>query len=71
MGSQGTGAALQDLRFLHWVHILKQHCYVTGGSQGTGFCLALSLVKQGAHVSIVARDVNKLKTAVEKLEVNL
>ncbi|GJJ07790.1 hypothetical protein Clacol_001995 [Clathrus columnatus] len=45
-----------------------QHCYVTGGSQGTGLSLALILVKQGAHVSIVARDANKLKQAVEKLE---
>ncbi|GJJ06914.1 hypothetical protein Clacol_001110 [Clathrus columnatus] len=45
-----------------------QHCYVTGGSQGTGLSLAIILVKQGAHVSIVARDQNKLKKAVEELE---
>lgn len=45
-----------------------QHCYVTGGSQGTGLSLALLLVKQGAHVSIVARDPKKLKEATDKLE---
>ncbi|KAK6911048.1 hypothetical protein L486_05301 [Kwoniella mangroviensis CBS 10435] len=36
-----------------------RHCYVTGGTQGLGKALAESLVRQGAHVTVVARDVVK------------
>ncbi|OCF41089.1 3-ketodihydrosphingosine reductase TSC10 [Kwoniella heveanensis CBS 569] len=36
-----------------------KHCYITGGTQGLGKALAESLVKQGAHVTVVARDVKK------------
>ncbi|KZW01919.1 NAD(P)-binding protein [Exidia glandulosa HHB12029] len=44
------------------------HCYVTGGSQGLGLELALLLVKERAHVSIVARDQSKLDAAIRQLE---
>ncbi|WVQ95286.1 hypothetical protein IAU59_002381 [Kwoniella sp. CBS 9459] len=44
-----------------------KHCYVTGGTQGLGKALAESLVKQGAHVTVVARDVKK----GEKVEAEL
>ncbi|KAF7301724.1 Protein kinase domain-containing protein [Mycena indigotica] len=44
------------------------HCYVTGGSSGLGLALALLLTRRGAHVSIVARDEKKLKTALAELE---
>ncbi|KAF9256828.1 oxidoreductase [Marasmius fiardii PR-910] len=37
------------------------HCYVTGS-------FAILLAKKGAHVSIVARDKEKLRTALEELE---
>jgi len=46
-----------------------QHCYVTGGSTGLGLALSILLAQQGADVSIVARNENNLKAAVEKLEV--
>ncbi|KAK8854483.1 hypothetical protein IAR55_003221 [Kwoniella newhampshirensis] len=45
-----------------------KHCYVTGGSSGLGKALAESLVKQGAHVTIVARDVKKGEQALEGLK---
>ncbi|KAL5528019.1 TSC10 [Sanghuangporus sanghuang] len=45
-------------------------CYITGGSQGLGLSLAVLLAKRGASVTIVARNVEKLKAAVEVLEKN-
>ncbi|KAF9259167.1 oxidoreductase [Marasmius fiardii PR-910] len=44
------------------------HCYVTGGSTGTGLALAIILAKKGAHVSIVARGKENLHTALEEIE---
>ncbi|KAG7092848.1 hypothetical protein E1B28_009162 [Marasmius oreades] len=44
------------------------HCYVTGGSAGLGLALAVILAKKGAHVSIVARDEEKLRIALEEVE---
>ncbi|KAF9515283.1 hypothetical protein BS47DRAFT_1376318 [Hydnum rufescens UP504] len=45
-----------------------RHCYVTGGSTGLGLALSVLLVKAGAHVSIVARNEEKLRNALEILE---
>ncbi|KDN51111.1 hypothetical protein RSAG8_00740, partial [Rhizoctonia solani AG-8 WAC10335] len=45
-----------------------KHCYVTGGSTGLGLSLAKILVKNGAHVSIVARNQEKLNQAIMELE---
>ncbi|KAJ8489311.1 hypothetical protein ONZ45_g13631 [Pleurotus djamor] len=45
-----------------------KHCYVTGGSSGTGLALAILLTKAGADVSIVARDEERLKRALELME---
>lgn len=57
-------------QLLHRLNLSSlQHCYVTGGSSGTGLCLAIMLAEKGSHVSIVARDENKLKDALQKLEV--
>ncbi|KAJ7086139.1 oxidoreductase [Mycena belliarum] len=44
------------------------HVYVTGGSAGLGLATALILVDKGAHVSIVARNQEKLDKAVEAME---
>ncbi|KAJ7068322.1 oxidoreductase [Mycena amicta] len=44
------------------------HCYVTGGSSGMGLALAVLLTRRGAHVSIVARDEQKLSSALAELE---
>jgi 3-dehydrosphinganine reductase len=46
-----------------------QHCYVTGGSSGSGLALAILLTKKRAHVSIVARDEGKLESALNAMEV--
>ncbi|KAI0654644.1 oxidoreductase [Cubamyces menziesii] len=45
-----------------------QHCFITGGSSGTGLALAVLLVQRGAHVSIVARNGERLAKALEMLE---
>ncbi|KAJ7054992.1 oxidoreductase [Mycena amicta] len=45
-----------------------RHVYVTGGSQGLGLAVAILLTRKGAHVSIVARDQEKLDTALKLME---
>ncbi|KAI0049047.1 oxidoreductase [Auriscalpium vulgare] len=45
-----------------------KHCYITGGSSGLGLALAKMLAAQGAHVSIVARDEQRLARALVELE---
>ncbi|KNZ78088.1 3-ketodihydrosphingosine reductase TSC10, partial [Termitomyces sp. J132] len=42
--------------------------YVTGGSTGLGFSLAVILAKRGANVSIVARNQKRLDDALAELE---
>ncbi|RDB18310.1 3-ketodihydrosphingosine reductase TSC10 [Hypsizygus marmoreus] len=44
------------------------HTYVTGGSTGLGLSLAILLTKRGAHVSIVARNKERLDNALAQLE---
>lgn len=46
-----------------------QHCVVTGGSAGLGLSLAILLAKRGAHVSIVARNQERLDKALKEVEV--
>lgn len=45
-----------------------KHCYITGGSSGLGLSLAILLSQQGAHVSIVARNVKTLETALKQIK---
>ncbi|KAH9045524.1 oxidoreductase [Lactarius pseudohatsudake] len=45
-----------------------RHCYITGGSTGLGLALAILLTIRGADVSIVARNEENLKKALEQLE---
>ncbi|PIL32209.1 hypothetical protein GSI_05454 [Ganoderma sinense ZZ0214-1] len=45
-----------------------KHCFITGGSSGTGLQLAIQLAKRGAHVSIIARDKGRLEKALEEVE---
>ena len=45
--------------------------YITGGSAGLGLSLARLMTKRGAHVSIVARNEEKLSKALASLEVRL
>ncbi|KAJ3739406.1 oxidoreductase [Lentinula detonsa] len=45
-----------------------QFCYVTGGSSGLGLAVAIALTKRGAHVTIVARNEERLAKALAELE---
>ncbi|XP_064409380.1 3-ketodihydrosphingosine reductase isoform X3 [Latimeria chalumnae] len=49
------------------------HVVVTGGSSGIGKCIAVECYKQGAFITLVARDENKLlqaKKEIEKYSIN-
>jgi NADP-dependent 3-hydroxy acid dehydrogenase YdfG len=69
MGSKAQGARVTKEKTAGKFTSTFQHCYVTGGSSGTGLALAVLLTKNGAHVSIVARSEDKLRNALEQLEV--
>ncbi|KAJ3905633.1 oxidoreductase [Lentinula edodes] len=45
-----------------------QFCYVTGGSSGLGLAVAKALTNMGAHVTIVARNEERLTKALAELE---
>ena len=47
----------------------SQHCYVSGGTAGLGLALALKLVKEGANVSVIARNQERLDKAQKEMEV--
>ncbi|XP_033849038.1 3-ketodihydrosphingosine reductase [Acipenser ruthenus] len=44
------------------------HVVVTGGSSGIGKCIAIECYKQGAFITLVARDENKLLQAKKEIE---
>ncbi|KAL2097734.1 hypothetical protein ACEWY4_006941 [Coilia grayii] len=49
------------------------HVVVTGGSSGIGKCIAIECCKQGAFITLVARDESKLlqaKKEIEKFAIN-
>lgn len=50
--------------------IRDKHVVITGGSSGIGFWIAVNCVKLGAHVTILARNVQRLEEAVEKIKVH-
>lgn len=41
---------------------------VTGGSSGIGKCIAIEAAKIGANVTIVARNKNKLLSALDEVK---
>ena len=43
------------------IDLKGKHCVITGGSSGIGWELCIQAFKQGAHVSIVARNQVILK----------
>lgn len=47
--------------------IKNKHVVVTGGSSGIGKCVAIIAARHGAHVTIIARDVQKLEAAREEI----
>jgi 3-dehydrosphinganine reductase len=44
-----------------------KHCVITGGSSGIGLALAKKMAKAGANVWILARDTDKLDTAIKSI----
>ncbi|XP_050302858.1 3-ketodihydrosphingosine reductase [Anthonomus grandis grandis] len=45
-----------------------RHVVITGGSSGIGQAVAILAAQQGAHVSILSRNQDKLDTAAKKIE---
>ncbi|KAF5277250.1 hypothetical protein FQR65_LT00358 [Abscondita terminalis] len=52
----------------HLKSIAGKHVVITGGSSGIGRSVAVLAARKGAHVTILARDVNKLKLAQADVE---
>lgn len=50
--------------------ITGRHVLITGGSSGIGYWIAVNCVKLGANVTIIARNVNKLESALEKIKLH-
>lgn len=50
--------------------IENRHVIITGGSSGIGLWLAIHCVKLGAHVTIIARNVQNLESALKKISVH-
>jgi len=46
----------------------NRHAVITGGSSGIGRAIALQLAQQGAHVSIIARSLERLHQAQAEIE---
>lgn len=46
---------------------LNQHAIITGGSSGIGKAVAKLLARQGANLSLIARDRHKLKNAYQEI----
>ncbi|XP_048756540.1 3-ketodihydrosphingosine reductase-like isoform X2 [Ostrea edulis] len=50
------------------VELQGSHVLITGGSSGIGKALAIEAVKQGANVTIIARNEKKLEDAKKEIE---
>jgi 3-dehydrosphinganine reductase len=46
----------------------SKHVVVTGGSSGIGKCVAVEAARRGADVTLIARDVKKLESAVSEVK---
>ena len=49
------------------LQLTQQHVLITGGSKGIGFACAHGFLREGARVSLVARDSKNLESARQKL----
>src|SRR5581483_50296 len=50
-----------------FVDLRGAHCVLTGASQGIGAATARELSRQGAHVTVVARNAQKLKDLADEI----
>ena len=50
------------------IDLRGKHVAITGGSMGIGLDIAIEAFKQGAHVSIIARNKERLESAKLQLE---
>lgn len=48
--------------------LIRKHIIITGGSSGIGKALAILAAKEGAHVTIVARNKDRLKEAENQVK---
>src|ERR1700761_8931959 len=48
--------------------LIHKRAILTGGSSGIGLSTAIQLIKEGTHLCIIARNVDKLKQAVDTLQ---
>lgn len=68
--SKYLGLAALGLRFFSWPEFsyYNQSVVITGGSRGLGLALAEELSKQGALVTLLARDEEELARAQKQIE---
>jgi 3-dehydrosphinganine reductase len=59
---------LQWKRSQTYTKPIRKRVLITGGSQGLGLALAIELVKRKSNIVIVGRNIEKLKRAVDELD---
>ena len=66
-----VGSSLKKFPRVNFIFPNSQHFLVTGGSAGLGLALSLLLAEEGAAtISIVARNEETLKQALQQIEVS-
>jgi len=63
-------ADLADTAINHMKAFSDKSVLITGGSSGIGLALAQKLAHQGAHISILARDPQKLDSAIQSVRLH-
>ncbi|EIN05672.1 oxidoreductase [Punctularia strigosozonata HHB-11173 SS5] len=64
----GVFAQLKEYLWGDKWYAWQKHCYVTGASSGLGLKLAVKLAERGAHVTLVARNQERLDAALKQVE---
>jgi NAD(P)-dependent dehydrogenase (short-subunit alcohol dehydrogenase family) len=58
---------IESATMSHPQHFQNQHVVITGGSSGIGLCLAQALAERGARLTLLGRDLVKLKNAAAQV----